>query len=152
VAFSGPEPKNKKTGHTPPAEWIDVPDEPFDGPERLELPKRRGMKWAPEVVAWWDIVSRMPHCRLWSPSDWLFAVETAFMKQDWWRDFSDGKVQPTKSTEIRRREDVLGTTTEARRKLRIRYVQPGEVQAEQPVPATVASLADRRQRSVAGAS
>ena len=99
--------------------------------------------------AWlrWDVVSRMPHCALWEPADWLFALETAFMKQDWWSDFDAGEVVTSKSTEIRRREDILGTTAEARRKLRIRYVD-AEAEDATPVPSAseVASLDDRRRR------
>lgn len=144
MAFSGPEPKDRKHGRTPNAEWVDVPNVPFDGPGRLELPKRRGMRWPAEVVSWWESASRMPHCVLWSESDWVFALETAFMKFDWWRDFNEGKVQPTKSTEIRRREDVMGTTAEARRKLRVRYVD-ADSQAESPL-IVVADLSDRRRR------
>lgn len=147
MAISGPEPRERKHGRTPNVDWTDVPNEPFEGPLRLELPKRRGTKWAPEVVRWWDIVSRMPHCVLWERSDWEFALETAFMKQDWWGDFDAGKVLPTKSTEIRRREDQLGTTAEARRKLRVRYVDADEDIVEEVADsAEVANLADRRRR------
>lgn len=146
MAYVGPEPKERKHGRTPTADWTDVVDVPFDGSERLDLPKRRGLKWSPEVVRWWDVVSRMPHCVLWAPSDWMFALETAFMKQDWWTDFAAGEVITSKSTEIRRREGELGTTAEARRKLRVRYVDADGSVAQRSEPGAVASLAERRRR------
>lgn len=98
----------------------------------------------------------MPHCVLWSPTDWIFGIETAFMKQDWWQEYSSGVVRSTKSTEIRRREDQMGTTVEARRKLRIRYVPAvvsatGTPAAEATVPgdgATVTDLGSRRARLI----
>lgn len=146
MAFTGPEPKERRLyGGAKDADWTDVPHVPFDGPGRLELPKR---SWHKQVTGWWDVVSRMPHCCLWEPADWLFALETAFMKQDWWSDFDAGEVVTSKSTEIRRREDILGTTVEARRKLRVRYVAP-ELVGAAPVKRSaveVAKLDDRRRR------
>lgn len=144
MAFAGPEPKDYKHGKDQ-AEWVYVPDEPFVGDARLGLPNR---SWHAYVTSWWDVVSRMPHCVLWGESDWVFALETAFMKQDWWSDYDAGEVVTSKSTEIRRREDILGTTAEARRKLRIRYVSPDAEGARQSKksPAEVAVLDDRRRR------
>lgn len=105
--------------------WIEVVDEPYTGPgndmELPKLPHRR--KWAPQVEAWWQQVRRMPHCVLWGPTDWVFAIETAYLKQDFWAEYAGDVVHSTKATEIRRREDQMGTTVEARRKLRIRYVR-----------------------------
>ena len=162
MALRGPAAKAVKHGRTATADWTDVPDTPFPGPspDLPRLPGRR--RWHDMVVQWWEQVRSMPHCVLWQPTDWQFAVETAFMKQQFWVDYSAGEMKGTTATEIRRREDQLGTTGEARRKLRIRYVFPGDdapavdlvdaevVVVEQEVAgsggASVTPLADRRRR------
>ena len=161
MAFGGVAPKGVKLGRTPNADWTDVVDVPYEGPS-LELPKSPAgrRKWHDPVVAWWDVIRKMPHCVLWGPPDWLFALETAFMKQQFWADYQNGELHSTLATEIRRREDQMGTTGEARRKLRIRYVSPDETvdetgQVDAPAgdePAAngdggkVTSLEDRRRR------
>ncbi|TDC02104.1 hypothetical protein E1091_01490 [Micromonospora fluostatini] len=146
MAFTGPEPKSVRLGRGLSAEWTDVPDVPYAGPSpdlpELDLP------WFPEVTSWWELVRRMPHCVLWSAMDWQFALHTAFMWQDWWKNFySDRTVFANKSTEIRRREDQMGTTAEARRKLRIRYVDP-EPAAETGTSTTVDGGASDKKASV----
>ncbi len=156
MALTGPDPKQTKLGHSPNAEWTDVPDVAFDdGGERM-LPKSPGgrRKWHVQVVDWWDEVRRMPHCALWTDTDWRFALEIAFLKQEMWRDIEAGALKSTLAAEIRRREDQIGTTAEARRKLRIRYVDPDRARSRQNVPqpagipggAPVVSLGDRRAR------
>lgn len=152
MARPGPVGKNSRAD-----EWIEVPDVPYEGrsPELPKLPHRR--KWYPQVEGWWEQVRRMPHCLLWSPSDWVYALELAYLKQDWWNDYQSDVVYSTKSTEIRRREDVLGTTAEARRKLRIRYV-PVELADEKQTPEQQAAaavedeVAKARRRRIAEAS
>lgn len=164
VAFSGSDPKGVKHGRTPSADWTEVVNVPFeDGPQ---LPKReRNRKWHPRVQVWWNVVRKLPHCVLWDPADWEFAIDTAFMKQEFWADMAEGKMASTAATEIRRREDVMGTTREARRKLRIRFIDPADVSAvadveEDPVVehqetagrggvAGVTPLASRRKRLTA---
>ena len=136
MAKPGPAGKANKHGRvTTAGEWTEVVNLPYEGPSLdLPKPKRGGPKWLPEVEAWWEQVRRMPHCVLWEPSDWVFALETAYMKLDWWMEYNSGVVHSTKSTEIRRREDQMGTTREARRKLMIRYVEPVEDVVEEPEP------------------
>lgn len=154
MAHRGPAPKPSRHGHSPTADWTEVPDVPYSGPspELPRLPRRA--KWNDLVVHWWEQVRHMPHCSLWGPTDWAFAVETALMKHWFWTAFADGVLQSTTATEIRRREDQLGTTKEALRKLRIRYVAPQESTDDVPVaPAevsgTVTSLDSRRSRLTA---
>jgi hypothetical protein len=74
MARPGPEPKNVKHGHGG-AGWIDVPNTPYTGPgsDRDLPPMDGGIRWYPQVEAWWEIVRVMPHCRLWEASDWMFA-------------------------------------------------------------------------------
>jgi hypothetical protein len=163
MAHRGPAPSARKLGRTPNAEWVDVPDVPYEGASP-DLPKLKGrQKWHEIVVQWWENVRRMPHCALWRPTDWDYALETALMKQRHYDRFMEGEEKTTDAVEIRRREDNLGTTQESLRKLRIRYV-PVEVQDEldadepdeQPRvvhqsraggPGRVTSLQDRRARA-----
>lgn len=138
MARPGPQPKNVKHGHGG-AGWIDVPNVPYDGPgSQRDLPQLPGgLQWFPQVEAWWEIVRVMPHCTLWEASDWLFAIQTAYLWQSWWGEYFGGTVHTTASTELRRREDQMGYTMEARRKLGVRYVDPTDVRAvdeDQPQP------------------
>jgi hypothetical protein len=124
MAHRGPLPKSNKLGMTPNAEWTEVPNRPYEGasPELPKLPNRR--KYHELVVTWWEMVRHMPHCVNWGPTDWQYAVETAMLKNFFWVDAlsPDPDVKITAAQEIRRREDNMGTTVEALRKLRIRYV------------------------------
>jgi hypothetical protein len=153
MAVTGPPQSESKIGRTSNAGWTDVPDVPYDGPS-MNLPKLPGgMKWMPQVEAWWEQVRKMPHCVLWTPTDWIFAIETAYQKQDMWLEYFGGQVHASKTVEIRRREDQMGTTVEARRKLLIRYVDPNIDELDAPVagegcesPTNVSSIDERRRR------
>lgn len=126
MAHRGVAPKANKHGRTPNAEWISVPDVPYTGPSP-DLPTRpRRKKWHPMVETWWEQVRQMPHCVLWRAVDWTFALETAFQKQAYWEACDENEQTTTAAVEIRRREDQMGTTVEALRKLRIRYDPIGE--------------------------
>lgn len=161
MAYTGPEQKGAKHGRTPNGEWTEVPNVPFDGPA---LPKKpRNKKWNENVTAWWDVIRVLPHCVLWDDADWQFAIETANYKELLWQEMADGKLPSTLATEIRRREDVMGTTREARRKLHIRYVdaapatedvdEPGVVEYQETAGGggigTVTPLKSRRARLTA---
>jgi hypothetical protein len=163
MAHRGPTSKAVKHGRTPNADWTEVVDVPYDGPSP-DLPKLpRRQKWHPMVEHWWAQVRVMPHVVLWRDIDWTFALETAFMKQTYWVLAEENEATTTMAVEIRRREDQMGTTLEALRKLRIRYldgaddVDVPEVEPEFEVTevveagsaeagsgAKVMSLADRR--------
>jgi hypothetical protein len=131
MARPGPQPKTTRHGHGG-AGWIDVPNVPYDGPgSARDLPEIQGLAWFPQVEAWWEVIRVMPHCDLWEASDWLFAIETALLKNHYMAEFFGGVVHATMATEIRRREDQMGTTMEARRKLGIRYVDPAETKTEE---------------------
>jgi hypothetical protein len=60
----------------------------------------------------------MPHCVLWQPSEWHFAL-TAIELAAW---VHDGETRW--AGELRNWEKVLGTTVGTLRDLRIRYVDP----------------------------
>lgn len=155
MALTGPEAKPQKIGHSPTADWLDVPDVAFDDKGERDLPRSPGgrRKWHQQVLEWWEEVRRMPHCTLWSDTDWRFARETAYIKQQMWADMDAGDVKSTLITEIRRREDLMGYTLEARRKLRIRYVDPEAAKRQQTggllLPGgagNVVAIGDRRDR------
>lgn len=80
-------------------------------------------EWPDETRRWWRAVSSMPHCVLWSDSDWQFAVDTAVVAAT----FHAGDVRV--AAELRQREKIMGTTVDARRDLRVRYVEPEEAPA-----------------------
>jgi hypothetical protein len=67
----------------------------------------------------------MPHAVLWTEADWQFALDTAEVAAA----FHDGDVK--QAVELRQRERIMGTTLDARRDLRIRYVEAVE-EAERP--------------------
>lgn len=133
MALTGPDSKAAKLGHSATAEWLDVANVPFNDQGVRDLPKSPGgrRKWHTQVLEWWEEVRRMPHCAGWTDTDWRFARDTAYMKQQLWTDIDNGTMKSTLATEVRRREDQLGTTAEARRKLRIRYVDPDTLKKRQ---------------------
>lgn len=169
MAHRGPAQSARRLGHSPNADWTDVPNRPFEGtsPDLPKLAARQ--KYHVLVTTWWEMVRSMPHCVRWTPTDWQYAVETALLKHFFWTDAANGEVKTTAATEIRRREDNMGTTEEARRKLRIRYVDVDDDNVEDvdddPVVAEVrpevvsqrraggarpvTSLASRRARALA---
>ncbi len=130
------------------AAWTEVPNVPYSGP-RPKLPaKLLGARLLPQVREWWNVVTTMPHCVFWEAADWLFVLDTLQLKQH----FYVGESSVAGQVEMRRREDQIGTTVEARRKLRIRYVDPpADTQpAASPDGASVARLDDRRRRLAQG--
>lgn len=137
-----PLPGNKPTDqparrrNKPTHEWVEVPDIPFDGGPPLPKTQKGSVSWPDATRLWWKAISRMPHCSLWAQSDWQFALDTAVVAAA----FHLGDIKA--ATELRQREKVMGTTMDARRDLRIRYV-PAVSEVERP---SVAALADYRKR------
>jgi hypothetical protein len=76
----------------------------------------RPTRWPVATRRWWKAVSTLPHCSLWNDGDWQFAMDTAHLVAA----FHAGSHKL--ATEIRAREKIMGTTADARRDLRIRYV------------------------------
>ena len=110
-------PEEKRTRHASTHEWIEVQNVPNPNPR--EMPKGR---WNAGAKRWWAAISKMPHTVLWDEEDWEFAEETLKLHQDFWAGKS------TLAAELRLRRQRMGATWDARRDLRIRYVQalPGE--------------------------
>lgn len=99
-----------RTRVRPTFDWTEVQDVPFEGAPALPF------RHAQSVADWWADVSTMPHCALWRPGDWRYAIECARLV----RKLHNGKGS---AAEVRAREKVMGTTMDARRDLRIRYVE-----------------------------
>lgn len=116
VAGRKPKPEGQKRNRVKPVhEWVEVARVPFKGP-KLPAKMPDGRAWPAPTKKWWAAVSTMPHCCLWDPSDWQFAQDTALIAAA----FHTGELRH--GTELRQREKILGTTVDARRDLRIRYV------------------------------
>ena len=116
VSGAKPKPPGQTVTRQPQAfDWTLVPDVPWaNGPR---LPYRRPA-WPASTRRWWDVVSTMPHCHLWSVSDWRFAVSTALIAD---MVFCGDRMA---AGELRQREKIMGVTLDSRRDLRIRYVKP----------------------------
>jgi hypothetical protein len=114
VAGRKPKPDGQKRNRVKSAiDWVEVLDIAFAGGPKLP---RREQGWPARTKQWWAAVSTMPHCVLWSATDWQFAIDTANVHALFAA--GDARVAP----ELRQREKILGTTMDARRDLRIRYV------------------------------
>lgn len=135
MAIRGPKPKNSSRLHRESRAqgWQDVENVPYAGrvpslPRTRVIMGKDGRPGAPVPLHkltrdWWKAITAMPHCALWSPSDWSFARTTALVADMAYR----GNVSA--ATELRNRERIMGTTSGARRDLRINYVDPAPVSA-----------------------
>lgn len=74
--------------------------------------------WPRATRRWWKAVASLPHTVTWTDGDWQFAQDTAQLVAA----FHAGDHRLAQ--EIRKREAIMGTTADARRDLRIRYVEP----------------------------
>jgi hypothetical protein len=127
-------PGQARNRNTPVHDWTEVEDVPYEGTPPVEPPESRPLvdkdgavlelPLHPQARAWWDGVRRMPHCVLWSDSDWRFAADTALVADAFYYGRTSAAV------ELRQREKILGTTVDSRRDLRIRYVEPAPELAE----------------------
>lgn len=112
------------------ADWIDVDNVPFEGAPPLRDRATGGISvmavgaensedWPQATLDWWHDISRMPHCKLWGPSEWRYAMDTAEIHartMEAWRGYTGASLLP--------REKQMGVTADFRRGLRIRYVEP----------------------------
>lgn len=116
--------RNKESG-----DWREVPNVPFEGGRELPFEPENNF-----TTLWWDTVRSMPHCSLWSASDWMFAFGTAQVADR----FADNPKDF--AAELRQREKVLGLTDDDRIRLKIRYVDV----ASDAEGANVAQMSDYR--------
>lgn len=158
MPISGAKPSDRPTvnRNKPTHDWINVPNRPYTGP-KPELPLTRQVmvkNGEVEIVPvedrtreWWRVISSMPHCILWSESDWIFALDTAMVHA------ASVYGSVTASSELRQRERILGVTIDARRDLRIRYVDEESQEGTTSTlgVAGVTQIKDRRSRLANGA-
>lgn len=139
MALPGPAPKeNKRRRNINPldAAWIEVPNQPYDGP----VPIKALRSDHPNTKQWLRIVATVPHARLWRADDWAYIAETLRLKDA----FEKGNLKLAQ--ELRSRYSKLGLTYEDRLKLRIRYVDPPPEETPPEKPATVTAIDSRRSR------
>lgn len=132
-------------------DWIEVEDKPFRGKIPVSVPAKRRIRddrgnmrpvaWEPMARAWWRTISSMPHCRIWTKSDWEFALMTMVVADNVARGGQGA------AGELRQREAIMGVTFDSRRDLRIRYVERLPETKIAIVPSTVTSIDERRRRS-----
>lgn len=130
--------KNRVNRHAPRHDWTEVEDVPFTGGPALPSRRPQNRSWPAMTKRWYDTIRTMPHCVLWAPSDWSFALDTALIAAA----FHEGDLK--RAPELRVREKLLGTTVEFRRDLRIRYVEKNEERSEQEDSAGVTRIDDYR--------
>lgn len=153
MALGGAKPKEDRSQvrhRNPVAEWTEVDNVPFAGAPPLRDRATGGMSvmdvgaqnsetWPPATLEWWRDVSTMPHCAVWTVADWRFAMDTAEIHartMEAWRGYSGG--------ELRQREKLMGVYADARRDLRIRYVEPKAKPDPNATSAGVVQLDDYR--------
>lgn len=121
MPLSGAKPKpGAVTRHPLTHDWVEVEDVPFEGgPDLPEMMASGDLPWHPRTRDKWDTWRAMPHCKLWGPAEWDFALD-AIEIAGLFHHTGEQKY----ATELRNREKVLGTTLDYRRSLRIRYTEP----------------------------
>ena len=138
MALAGRKPKPEgqaRNRNKPVHEWTEVENVPFSGGPKLPTRRTNGRGWLKRTRDKWAAWSSMPHCTLWGPAEWDFALDAIELAAQ----FHEGDTRV--ATELRNREKVLGTTGDFRRDLRIRYVDP---KAEVSTGENVTSLDDYR--------
>lgn len=147
MTIPGRKPKTDGSGKStarhrnkPTFQWTEVPNVPFTGGPKLPPASQllNARRWPPRTRAWWKAVSAMPHCLLWGPSDWQYAIDAALIAAE----FHEGELRA--AAPLERRERVMGTTLEYRRDLRIRYIDPPSGDDEAGDGAEVSRLDDYR--------
>lgn len=141
MAFPGPAPKpaDQRVNRNPKAaETLKVSNTPYlSGPDLPDRNPEGGQPWTRAARAFWSTLSTMPHCCLWSAMDWELAVQTTSIYE---RTFAPGNEGLGAHRELRARDKSLGMSLDARRCLRIEYVdEPADL------PAGVTDLATRRE-------
>lgn len=117
-----PKPDGQKTNRGPVQHtYLNIPNVPYV-PTKDEA-KCPVVNAPAETRRWWKMVSTLPHCLHWEEGEWEYARATAVIHAA----FMGGR--PTLAKELRDRERAIGTTEDARRALRIRYI--GEAEPEQ---------------------
>ncbi|AER47555.1 hypothetical protein DS6A_1 [Mycobacterium phage DS6A] len=127
------------TRHAQQHDWIEIEDVPFEGGPALDPEAAPACLpgWPRRTLAKWEAWRTMPHCGLWGPAEWDYALDSIAIAA-----MFHATGEQKYATELRNREKVIGTTMDFRRALRIRYVEPKAPDAG--AVAGVANLADYR--------
>lgn len=138
-------PGHSVTRHALTHDWLEVENVPFaDGPELpdagvpgLSNPNSGSpTPWPRRTRDKWDAWRTMPHCKLWGPAEWDFALDSIGMAA-----LYHITGEQKYATELRNREKILGTTMDFRRSLRIRYTEP---KVDATTSGDVVSMSDYR--------
>lgn len=111
------------------ARAITVPDKPFDG----KIPELPYKEWQDATLDWWDTWTHSRQAHLFTPTDWMFLVETAFIADA----FFAGNM--TVASELRLRVAKFGATPEDRARLRLQFIPLDEAETS-PQLASVTPL------------
>jgi hypothetical protein len=93
------------------ANAIHVPDRPYDG----QVPELPAHDWLPATLLWWETWTKSPQAHLFTATDWMFLIETAFIANA----FFSGNLQS--ASELRLRVAKFGATPEDRARLRLKF-------------------------------
>ncbi len=121
------------------------PDGKLRGVPLPPLPDINGQpqEWCVRTQEWWDDYRTSPQAKLMQTTDWNVLLLAAFIHNEIWRD-DRTKAHAASSlallaSELRRREDAVGGTFEARAKLRISVLtDQSEEDTEQDIKETAA--------------
>lgn len=119
VRGTKPKPPGQAVNRNKPTyDWVEVDNVPFEGGPDLPELRANGEPWRDAVRRKWDAWRTMPHCKLWTATDWEFAFDSIEIAAAVY----DGELRM--AAELRNREKLLGTTLDFRRDLRIKYIDP----------------------------
>lgn len=139
VSGRKPKPQGQAvTRHKPTHDWTEVENVPFEGGPDLPQWRADGRQWPDRTRAKWDAWRSMPHCKLWGPAEWDYALDTIELAATFHQ-----TGEPKYATELRNREKVMGTTLDYLRDLRIRYIDP-KTENLDATAAGVTNIADYR--------
>lgn len=121
-----PKPEDERINRNAPAFPLTTvkPDGKLRGTPLPPLPMIRGVKqtWCKRTQAWWDKYRRSPQAKLMVDTDWEVLYSAALVHNIIWSDRNKEISYPALNlllSELRRREDAVGGSFEARAKLRI---------------------------------
>lgn len=93
-------------------EWIEVPNVPNENAPKIPR------DWPRATQVWFNIIRKLPHTAIWGKDDWLFLFDSALVHIEFNRRPWDTK----QAVELRRRTALMGVGFDARRNLKIRYI------------------------------
>jgi len=129
MALRGAPSKEGAVNRTPKVnEQVVFEDVPYTGPSP-DLPDQRTVQYVSKEEGlvteyvdisdmtrdWWKALISLPHCAIWRPSDWAFALSTALIAD------AVNAGDMTRAAELRTRETQMWATADSRRANKIVY-------------------------------